>query len=617
MIISTLQISLFDAILLATFVSASASPWQADFTSCKADFERNLTGNGTMCLDAKALLWPEDRTLTHFLGDYTTNFCDGSDIDGNHTKRLIAVTVSGCKAKCGNGPDLNDVNQAFQIFATWVLPVIALIAQLPYESLSERKRKNMWALAAWLGSPAATLAATLWNLHIIKCCAKASSRAPRDGPDYKDVYYVLSCLNQYEYPLNGHLDPNAEEVPDPNVEKPPEYMKYTVKRMRDRDKALFYGLCRPLRADLPMNDRTRAESLWMIHELAFQLRMSRRRAVWPLSLSIIWFYVAFIISVVVAFKDLGDNTTAHSLALGLFLSWLPSVLIVTIVDRNPVVGTRCKILIERWLHNCHRLRTQPVNEQRERWTSGGTDFTIGEFVGQGRYPGYRGVVAAITDMMKNERIHSGNRENGPMDTLDNDRHKIFSTKCVTKPWAWVRRWICGLVVQSIAVWMAFMVAFNTPAVGLGCRSLMYLIYFCLSFIPWLLAGIPQDTLRSLSRYLLQFTRTLNVLAVLLLFLIMIFQVLGVLNNCFCNATFGSKAYGRYVMFENAQYYKENFNVQVFWGSATAVGLLSSLVMLFWAVLRWLRCKELWKQGEDHEVELPAGAEAGFSRHWLR
>jgi hypothetical protein len=289
----------------------------------------------------------------------------------------------------------------------------------------------------------------------------------------------------------------------------------------------------------------------MIHELAFQLRMSRRRAVWPLSLSIIWFYVAFVISVVVAFKDLGDNTTAHSLALGLFLSWLPSVLIVTIVDRNPVVGTRCKILIERWLHNCHRLRTQPVTEQPERWTSGGTDFTIGEFVGQGRYPGYRGVVAAITDMMKNERIHSGNRENGPMDTLDNDRHKIFSTKCVTKPGAWVRRWICGLVVQSIAVWMAFMVAFNTPTVGLGCRSLMYLIYFCLSFIPWLLAGIPQDTLRSLSRYLLQFTRTLNVLAVLLLFLIMIFQVFGVLNSCFCNATFGSKANGSYVMFENA------------------------------------------------------------------
>ncbi len=54
------------------------------------------------------------------------------------------------------------------------------------------------------------------------------------------------------------------------------------------------------------------------------------------------FLGAFSLSVGLAFADLGAWTTAHSLALGLLVSWLPFLVMFTIVDRNPVSSIRNK-----------------------------------------------------------------------------------------------------------------------------------------------------------------------------------------------------------------------------------------------------------------------------------
>jgi hypothetical protein len=56
-----------------------------------------------------------------------------------------------------------------------------------------------------------------------------------------------------------------------------------------------------------------------------------------------WFVIAFAIALVLAFGNLGDNTTAHSLGLGLGLVWLPALVFMTIVDRNPVSPIRCRV----------------------------------------------------------------------------------------------------------------------------------------------------------------------------------------------------------------------------------------------------------------------------------
>jgi hypothetical protein len=63
--------------------------------------------------------------------------------------------------------------------------------------------------------------------------------------------------------------------------------------------------------------------------------------VYPAYLSImIFIFVAFPVSVALAFAELGQASTAHSLALGVLFGWLPILVILCILDRNPVSSDR-------------------------------------------------------------------------------------------------------------------------------------------------------------------------------------------------------------------------------------------------------------------------------------
>jgi hypothetical protein len=70
--------------------------------------------------------------------------------------------------------------------------------------------------------------------------------------------------------------------------------------------------------------------------LAFELRMLRRRGVIPMLVNLWTFLVAFIFSVVLAFAELDGGSNAFSLAFGLLVTWIPLLLVFTIVDRNPI-----------------------------------------------------------------------------------------------------------------------------------------------------------------------------------------------------------------------------------------------------------------------------------------
>lgn len=119
----------------------------------------------------------------------------------------------------------------------------------------------------------------------------------------------------------------------------------------------MYGLFRPMTAapiegdcerirtmEYPTGEGRYPDDAVLLRELAstmaFQLRMLRRRGVIPTLGSLATFLTAFVFSVVLAFDDLGDRTTAHSLAIGLLFSWLPLLIIFTIVDRNPSSADR-------------------------------------------------------------------------------------------------------------------------------------------------------------------------------------------------------------------------------------------------------------------------------------
>lgn len=74
------------------------------------------------------------------------------------------------------------------------------------------------------------------------------------------------------------------------------------------------------------------------------IRRGRKRGVVPVFISLMWFLFSLAISIQAAWGQFGSNAQAHDMALGFLLSWLPILILTSIVDRNPVLGN--SILME-------------------------------------------------------------------------------------------------------------------------------------------------------------------------------------------------------------------------------------------------------------------------------
>lgn len=71
-------------------------------------------------------------------------------------------------------------------------------------------------------------------------------------------------------------------------------------------------------------------------EMAQNFREGRKKGVVPVFISFLWFVFALVLSIQLAFNDIGTNETAHNLALGLLVGWLPILILASTVDRNLV-----------------------------------------------------------------------------------------------------------------------------------------------------------------------------------------------------------------------------------------------------------------------------------------
>ena len=85
-------------------------------------------------------------------------------------------------------------------------------------------------------------------------------------------------------------------------------------------------------------------------ELAKSLREGRKNGVIPVFIAFLWFIFALALSIELAFDDIGGSATAHNLALGLLVAWLPVLIVASTVDRNSVsansIRERLNILLE-------------------------------------------------------------------------------------------------------------------------------------------------------------------------------------------------------------------------------------------------------------------------------
>ena len=79
------------------------------------------------------------------------------------------ITLEGCEVLCGTGPEYYPWADVSATISTWVLPIIGLMLQAPFESNS--LLRTLFAIARWIGSPIASLSYILWNIKVTSRCA--------------------------------------------------------------------------------------------------------------------------------------------------------------------------------------------------------------------------------------------------------------------------------------------------------------------------------------------------------------------------------------------------------------------------------------------------------------
>ena len=345
------------------------------------------------------------------------------------------ITLKGCEELCGKGSQYYPWKEASSTITTWVLPVVGLLIQAPFET--NKFLKTCSALARWVGSPIATLSYTLWNVKVIGKCAlmvdmatdgyhgaEQQGRSSEFG-EVRDSLYLLSVMNQYtvcEEWLQHDLDDHAEKL------------------LRI---ALFSNAL-PLPASgehVPTLAEIRAR-------LAQNLRGFRKKGVVPVFITMFWFLFALAISIQAAFGQIGENATAHDLAIGLLLSWLPVLILVSIVDRNPtatdavmeqlneLVNTTREALLDPYLRskylqciNGTELDFEWVNDIRHTPSTDRKREFFSSYAGQGRVRWHYGVAHPILAHIEDSIIAEKGRGwlEEPFSKADLDRKICTST----------------------------------------------------------------------------------------------------------------------------------------------------------------------------------------------
>jgi hypothetical protein len=445
-----------------------------------------MRANFTEC----ALRYQNDDTLKEWWG------WNGSLIGLSHNK-TTQISREGCLAVCGPGSDFYLWKDTSSTITTWVLPVVGILLQAPFES--HAFRRTLLAITRWVGSPIASLSYILWN---IKVSAKAAlmvdmsvkySDTPKRKTDFdsmRDSLYLLLVMNQYTMKRTSALQKEAE------------------------------GLLRIVlfSRDLNLTD-TNVPLRKMRRILAAEVREMRRRGAVPgqpsvlpfvdhaadqhqAFISILWFLFAFALSIQSAFGDLGENTTAHDLALGCLLAWFPILIMGSIVDRNPiaadVIRKKLNSLVD---HVRHALRDEQnrnafinsFGDQDElddlrtkvqeiaRIANGEyMEEFFQDFAGQARIRWHYGAAHPILSDIENCYIAEKGRN--WLANEEQARAKLVLGEVNDQGLIWfdIREfWQVGsaIIVVAGSCGGAFILSFFTPTVGLGCRSGGYTIFF--------------------------------------------------------------------------------------------------------------------------------------------
>ncbi|PNS17833.1 hypothetical protein CAC42_10 [Sphaceloma murrayae] len=469
---------------------------RTNFTQCHAQFEAGLNQS-----NATVMQWAYNGPTVGILPNNQSQ-----------------ITYQGCRELCGATPQFYNWGDASNTITTWILPIIGVLLQAPFES--NKTWKTFEAIARWVGSPIASLSYTLWNVRVLgRCASMVDMSTLIDGPDrdqtqdfndMRDSLFILGAMNQYimtRFKREGN-DPSEPKWGGPAAE--------------GLLRIILFSKDLPLKSTCDCHQRHAVPKSLVAErrKIAHNLRVRRRRGIVPVFVSTMWFLFALALSIQSAFGQLGENAVAHDLALGLVLGWLPVLVLCSIVDRNPTDpdGNRADLndLIrssavalldddifwnyQRQLRKDFDLGAPSPDTYRGRNVSEGlremrrlclvlcrddVDFFSG-FAGQGRVRWHYGAAHPILSDIEDIYIaHMGRdwlrRENEARVNL------VVGHVGIEKGLIWYdprEFWqiSSAFLIVGGTCFGAFIISYNTPTVGLGCRSGGYMIFMVMSTI---------------------------------------------------------------------------------------------------------------------------------------
>lgn len=307
-----------------------------------------------------------------------------------------------------------------------------------------------------------------------------------------------------------------------------------------------------------------------------------------------------------AFGNIGMNATAHNLAIGLLLGWLPVLILSSITDRSPASTDQIRLKLNRLLES---VRLGLLNEPDPRWNvpHNHGEYPIAQveyftdFGGQGRTRWHYGVahpiLVGIEDDFaaghgrgwlshRNARRFLISRPNSINDLLSFDFRELWHV-------------ISALVIVGSSVFSAFIISYFTPTVGLSCRSGGYMIFFILALTSFAAESLLWWPLRreSVTRrqlgYLLSLIEVTNTSW---LVYILGAQTFGLYQTCSCWSSSWARG-GGYINFKTTTFYKEHA-INTYWSTGTVLACAMMALGFFYIVAEWCTQSHLWTEDYD-------------------
>ncbi|KAL9130441.1 MAG: hypothetical protein Q9217_001364 [Psora testacea] len=335
-----------------------------------------------------------------------------------------------------------------------------------------------------------------WNIKVSGKCALMIDMATKydeyspEGSDFslmRDSMYILCIMNQY--------------CPKPSL--PP------IESARLLRLVLFSNL-------IQLNGSTDARDSIVVRrtELARSLREGRKKGVIPVFISFLWFVFALALSIELAFDEIGGNQTAHDLAIGLMLGWLPVLIVASTVDRNSVSADSIRERINGLVEDVRQAPMDRMtlelyesvtksNEEDFAWIDCLRDTNIFDghffeaFNGQGRTHFHYGIAHPLLSGIETKfmadygRGWLGHGHAARLAIVVGSRN-INGLKMFVFRMAWQITGslviVCGSVFGAfilscrypsgalVGLQLCLDLAGFTPTVGLGCRTGGYLVY---------------------------------------------------------------------------------------------------------------------------------------------